>query len=113
MEVRLKKTRDLIGHTEELKAGTSRTLEAGPLQRDALTAEEGLVEFELGVVMHSTRIHGEMYLGYALFADDMEHARSLPGFKPFAETKQIIVEQRPKRTRATKHRRGGEEEEII
>lgn len=98
MEVRLKKTRELIGHTEEMKAGTSRTLEVGPLQDGV-----DLLEYELGVVIHPTRIKGQIYLGYALFANDIEHAQRLPGYKPFgsgAPEKVVVDSSRKKRARA-------------
>ena len=98
MEVRLKKTGELIGHTEEMKAGTSRTLEAGPLQEG-----HDLLEYDLRVVIHPTRIKGQIYLGYAIYADDVEHAQRLPGYKPFgsgAPEKVVIDSSRKKRAKA-------------
>jgi hypothetical protein len=98
MEVRLKKSRELVGHTEEMKPGISRTLEAGPLQEG-----HELIEYELGVVIHPTRIKGQIYLGYALFADSVEHAQQLPGYKPYgsgAPEKVVVDSSRKKRNRA-------------
>lgn len=94
MEVRHKKTKELLGFTEEFKAGTSRTLESSPLQ-------EGVdyEEYDLKVVIHPTRIKGEIYFGYAIMANDLEHAFKLPGFKPFNVGPERVVVDSSKRKR--------------
>jgi hypothetical protein len=94
LQVRLRKTGELIGHTQELKAGTARTLGVEP-------AQEGidLLSYDLKVVVHPTSIRREIYFGYAIIADDMEHAAKLPGFKPYGagQKKTVVVDSGRKR----------------
>lgn len=94
MEVRLKKGCELIGYTEELKPGVSRTLAAGPLQ-SGMAADE-CIDFEIRVVLHPTRITGEIYLGYALFAQSRAEAEMLPGYKPYGGGKPVNVQAKSK-----------------
>jgi len=99
----------LVGHTEEMKAGISRTLQSGSLQEPI-----DLEEYELRVVIHPTRIKGEIYFGQALYAKDLASARLLPGFRPFGAESQKVVIHRKRRTRGEvdpvdPRRRGREE----
>jgi hypothetical protein len=86
MEVRLKKNHELIGFTEEIKAGVNRTLAAGPLQKGI-----GLIPYDVLFFMHPTRIEGEIFCGFAILANSKEHAEMLPGYKPYGAPGQKTV----------------------
>ena len=109
MQVRLKSTGDLIGHTSEFKAGTARTLGITAAQEG-----EDLIRYALEVVIHPTSIKGEIYFGYAIMAESMEHAMHLPGFKRFGAgvAKTIVVDtgrkSRNKAVTAARNRKAAE-----
>jgi hypothetical protein len=94
LQVRLRKTGELIGRTDEFRAGTARTLAEGPLQKG-----EDLLRYDLAVVVHPTTVKGEIYFGYAIMADSLEHAGKLPGFRPFmgGTPDRVIVDTARKR----------------
>ena len=105
MEIRSKETHELLGYTEEFKPGTARTVEAGPLQKGV-----DYEEYDVKLVMYPTRIHNEIFLGYAIMATDLDHAQLLPGFKPFGaggELQRTIVTRRRDRAIAMEEARAG------